>query len=50
MKYRSTNIVLLCVMLLAGIQPIIKAQDQPDLRDRAERYFKEFQSDMENNS
>jgi len=43
MKYRLTNIVLLCVMLLAGIQPILNAQDQPDLRDRAERYFKEFQ-------
>ncbi|MDD3079624.1 MAG: OmpA family protein [Paludibacter sp.] len=41
MKYRLINIFLL--LFTIGINISVKAQDQPDLRDRADRYFREFQ-------
>ncbi len=42
MMNRSISILLLTTFLIAGALSI-SAQDQPDLRDRAERYFKELQ-------
>lgn len=43
MKYRLINIVLLFLSLTTGIIATISAQDQPDLRSRANRYFRKFQ-------
>lgn len=43
MKYRLISIVLLFLLLVVGVDRTLRAQDQANLRDRADKYYREFQ-------